>query len=276
MANAKVTTRDARELAYLYDLYIVPGWREAFDSMVDDEVALPKEGKILDAECGTGGFAIELAIKGGEKVEVVGVDSNVDRLWLAHGKAEVKKLGRVTFQPGFLTALGLADDDFDLVIGDASMLPPEQTEAALNELTRVARKGATVALKVTTRGSFDEFFSIYWEALHDLELTEYSPQLERLITERMTISDVEQLAGKAGLKHVRSVTRKEEFDYANAQVFFDAPLIETFFLDGWLAFLPDPETRRRVQDQIAKIINREHHDLVFDVSIKATLIIGQK
>ncbi|MGH9938445.1 MAG: class I SAM-dependent methyltransferase, partial [Blastocatellia bacterium] len=242
--------RDAKEMAYLYDLYIAPGWREAFDQMVDDEVELPKEGRFLDAECGTGAYAIDLAIRGGAKTEVVGIDPSSEKLILARAKAEVKKVDRVEWRPGSLQSLGFAGDEFDLVIGDASMAPPSEVRAALAELTRVAKKGATVVLKLTTRGSFDEFFSIYWEALYNLGLLDYVPQLENLITERLTVSDAEELGAGAGLKQVRSVTRKERFDFNDGGKFLEAPLIETFFLNDWLAALPDEATRRRVREQL--------------------------
>src|SRR5215475_4756033 len=275
MESDNRTMRDAKEMAYLYDLYVTPTWREAFDEMVDDEVELPKEGKFLDAGCGAGGYAIDLAIRGGAKTEVVGVDPSPEKLVLARGKAEMKKLDRVEFRQGQMRSLELPDEEFDLVIGDASMAPPSEIGPALAELARVAKKGATVVLKLTTRGSFDEFFSIYWESLYNLGLLEYTPQLEGLITERLTVSDAEQISIDAGLKHVRSVTSKERFDFGDGKEFFEAPLIETFFLDGWLALLPDEETRRKVREELVKIIDEERHEMDFDVSIKATLIIGQ-
>jgi ubiquinone/menaquinone biosynthesis C-methylase UbiE len=276
MQSDNGTMRDAKELAYLYDLYVAPGWREAFDQMIDDEVVLPQEGRFLDAGCGTGGYAIDLAIRGGAKTEVVGVDSSLEMLVLARGKAEVKKIDRVEFREGSLRSLGFADEEFDLVIGDASMSPPSEIGPAIGELARVARRDAPVVLKLTTRGSFDEFFSIYWESLYNLGLLDYTPQLEGLITERLTVSDAERVAADAGLKNVRSVTRKERFDYSDGKDFFESPLIETFFLDDWLAILPDDATRRLVREQVMKIIDEERHAMDFDVSIKATLIIGQK
>jgi ubiquinone/menaquinone biosynthesis C-methylase UbiE len=276
MQSDNRTMRDAKEIAYLYDLYIAPTWREAFDQMVDDEVELPKEGKFLDAGCGVGDYAIDLAIRGGAKTGVVGVDPSPEKLALARGKAVVKKLDRVEFRQGQTRSLEFPDEEFDLVIGDASMAPPSEIGPALAELGRVAKKGATVVLKLTTRGSFDEFFSIYWESLYNLGLLDYTPQLEGLITERLTVSDAEQLALDAGLENVRSMTSKERFDYKDGKEFFESPLIEMFFLNDWLAILPDDETRRRVRQQLTEIIDEERHEMDFDVSIKATLIIGQK
>jgi ubiquinone/menaquinone biosynthesis C-methylase UbiE len=276
MESNNRTMRDAKEMAYLYDLFIAPGWRQAFDQMVDDEIELPKEGKFLDAGCGTGDYVIDLAIRGGVKTEVIGVDPSPEKLALAHGKAVVKKIDRVEFRQGLMRSLEFPDEEFDLVIGEASMAAPSEVGPALAELRRVARKGATVVLKLTTRGSFDEFFSIYWEALYNLELLNYNPQLEGLITERLTVSDAEQIAVDAGLENVRSVTSKERFDYKDGKEFFESPLIEAFFLNDWLAILPDEETRRLVREQLMKIIDEERHKMDFDVSIKATLIIGQK
>lgn len=268
--------KDAKELAYLYDLYIVPMWREVFDRMVDQEIELPKAGKFLDVECGTGGYTIDLAVRGGDKVTVVGVDSSTERLALARGKADVQMVKRATFQQAPPDDLDFTVGEFDLVIGDFSLLPVTRIEETLDELIRVAKKGATVIIKLATQGSFGEFYSLYWEALFDLDLTEYSPQLETLMAERLTSSNFETLALDAGLQRVRSVTNIERFDFENGEAFFASPLIATCFLDAWLAMLPDQQARQRVRQQLIKIIDREREQASFDVSVKATVLIGQK
>ena len=271
-----MATRNAKELAYLYDLFVVPGWREVFDEIVDETIATPEPGRVLDLECGTGGYAVALAGKLGPDAEIVGVDDSPERLEIARGKAEMQRVEKVSFAEGTLEASGQPDADFDLVIADASMSRPERLGAIFAELARVARPGATVAIKLTTRGSFDEFFSIFWEALHEAGLDHLTPQLEALITERPTVTEVEKLARHAGLRHIHSVTRKEEFDFADARSFFTSPLIETFFLNDWLALLPDAEAESRVRRNLATIIDRERHHMDFDVSIKATVIVAQR
>jgi ubiquinone/menaquinone biosynthesis C-methylase UbiE len=132
-------SNNAKESAYLYDLIVAPQWRERFDQLVDKEIQLPEKGKFLDAGCGTGGYAVELALRGGPKVSVVGVDPSADRLALARGKADATKLERATFQPGRLIALGLPDEEFDLVIGDGSLSPADDAAEAAAELARVAK-----------------------------------------------------------------------------------------------------------------------------------------
>jgi hypothetical protein len=48
------------------------------------------------------------------------------------------------------------------------------------------------------------------------------------------------------------------------------------FSAGWLELLPDDATRQRMRRTLAAIIDRERRHIDFDVSIKATIVIGQK
>lgn len=267
--------RDAKEEAFLYDLYVVPLWREPFDKIIDDEIKLPSEGRFLEVGCGTGNYAIDLSVRGGMKTEVTAIDSSSERLKIARAKAEIQKADRVTFLQSSLTDLKIDTEEFDLVIGDGSLLPVDLTGEFMAELIRVAKSGATIALKFTTRGSFDELSSIFWEALYNLELTQYTPELEALITERLTVSDVEDIAKSAGFKKLKSVSSIEHFNFKDADTFFSSPVVEPFVSD-WLNILPDETTKQKVKNQLVTIIDRDRHDGDFDVSIKATVLIGQK
>jgi ubiquinone/menaquinone biosynthesis C-methylase UbiE len=265
-----------KELAYRYDLLISSGWRDRFDTLIDEHLILPAEGRILEVNCGTGEYALELAERLRGKGEVIGLDSDAERLELARAKALVKKLDEVTFELGDPSDLRYPNNDFDAVIGDASMLPPSQIESLLGEMVRVAEYDKPVILKLSTHGSFDEFFSIFWEALLNAGLAdELLGQLEGLINERLTVSGAEALAKRAGLRQVVSFVSKEEFEYESAEQFIESPLIEDIFLEGWLSIVPSAK-RPKVRDEIISIIDRERHEASFEVSIKATLIKGIK
>jgi len=269
-------TNDEKELAYRYDLFITPDWRDRFDTLINENIEMPTEGRILDVNSGTGAHAIELAERMRGKGEVIALDPSAARVELARAKAQVKKIEEVTFEPGSAPPLRFADREFDGVIGDASMLHAGDIEPLLNELVRVAEVDAPVVLKLTTHGSFDEFFSIYWEAIHDLGLDEQVwARLEALINERLTISDAEGMGARAGLRDLQSFTSKEEFAFESGEAFLDSPLIKDTFLDEWLAIIPAAR-RQEVRQHIAAIIDRERHELDFDVSIKATLIAGHR
>jgi ubiquinone/menaquinone biosynthesis C-methylase UbiE len=265
-----------KELAFRYDLFITPDWRDRFDTLVNESVKLPKEGRVLDVNSGTGAHAIEIAELMKGKGEVIGVDPSAERVEIARAKAQVRKVDSVEFHQSIAETLPFDDDQFDLVIGDASMLGADEIEDVLEEMIRVAQPDARVVLKMTTRGSFDEFFSIYWESLLGAGLNEEVwKHLEAMINERMTVSDAEQMSRRAGLRRVETFISKEEFDYETGSDFLESPLIEDVFLDDWIAIVPE-EKRAEVRGRILEVIERERHDAPFDVSIKATVISGIK
>jgi SAM-dependent methyltransferase len=264
------------ETAYLYDLYLVPGWCEFFDRMIEEEVRLPKEGRILDLACGSGGLAIDLALRGSEGREVVGIDIDPALVALAEGKAGIRQASRLRFLAGTLATLPLDRESFDVIIADFSLLPWRAAPCEVRDLLPLAKRDGTLVLKLATRGSFDEFFSLYWEALYDLGLTGLSPQLEALIESRLTVAEAERIAREAGWRQVHSLLRTERLEYPDAPSFFSSPVIRTAFLDSWLVILPDATTRQAVVDQLSRILDRERQGSPFDLSIKTTLLLAQK
>jgi ubiquinone/menaquinone biosynthesis C-methylase UbiE len=271
-----VTTnrKSDKELAFLQDLFIAPDWGERFAELIDEHVKLPNEGKALYIAAGTGGHAMALQERAGSKLELLCVDENAECLELARAKATATD-GQIGFDIARLDNLKLRDNQYDLVIGNASLVSPERVQKMLSEMVRVAAPGATIALTLPTASSFGEFFSIYWEALHNEGLLDRESDVEQLITELPTVSNVEQLAAEAGLGEVESWTRIEQFEFKSGEQFLSSPLVGEFLIDEWLALVPD-DKRDELIAEISRLINEERHEAEFALSVKATLIVGQK
>ena len=263
-----------KEIAFLQDLFIAPDWGERFAELIDEHVKLPKEGKALYVAAGTGGHALAIHERAGEKLELLCVDENPECTELARAKASATN-EQITFDTAPLDKLGLSDNHFDLVIGNASLVSRQRVKKVFSEMVRVAAPGATVVLTLPTASSFGEFFSIYWEALHNRGLIDHESDVEQLITELPTISDIEQLAEDEGLRDVESVTRIEEFDFESGEQFLNSPLVAEFLMQDWLALVPD-DKRAELFSEISRLINEERHEAEFALSVKATLIVGQK
>jgi ubiquinone/menaquinone biosynthesis C-methylase UbiE len=269
-----MTAKSQKELAFLQDLYVATDWGERFAALVDEHVEVPKEGRALYVAAGTGGHALALQEHAGEKLKLMCVDANDECLELARAKAVAFREG-TEFQREQLNALSFADNQFDLVLGDASLTAPSELKSWLAEMVRVAGSGATVAWWMPSYSSFGEFFSIYWDALQNAGLEDHSSQIESLITGLPTVAEVEAWAGKAGLEDVVSWTAIEEFDYESGEQFFNSPLITDFLLKNWLALVPEI-SRERVMQELAHIIDEERHSGEFALTLKATLVVGKK
>jgi ubiquinone/menaquinone biosynthesis C-methylase UbiE len=263
-----------KELAFLQDLFIAPDWGERFAELIDEHVKLPDEGKALYAAAGTGGHAMSLQERAGKNLEMLCVDENAECLELAQAKATATRED-IHFSQSRLDSLALPDNEFDLVIGNASLVSVPRVRKMFSEMVRVAGPGAMIALALPTYSSFGEFFSIYWEALHNTGLTDQEAGVEQLITELPTVSEVEHMAEDEGLRDVTTWTRIEEFDYDSGEQFLNSPLVAEFLMPAWLALVPE-DMRADLSREISRLINEERHEAEFALSVKATLVVGQK
>ena len=269
-----ITIKTNKELAYLHELFVANDWGERFAELIDEHVKPPKEGRALYVAAGTGGHAIALQERANPNVTFDCVEENESALELARAKAVVLNDG-TQFLQGKVDALTSPANQFNLVIGDASLVHSQRVPQMVAEMVRVAAPNSTVALVLPTFSSFGEFFSIYWEALHNCGLLDHEADVEGLITTLPSVSAVQKMAEQAGLEEIESWTRIEEFDYESEEQFLNAPLISDFLMPIWLETLP---VRSRVQviAEIARLINEERHEAEFALSVKATLVMGKK
>lgn len=267
-------SKTQKELAFLEDLYIATDWGERFAELVDEHVELPKEGRALYVAAGTGAHALALQARVGDKLKLLCADENEECLELARTKA-IAVNQEAEFQRESPNALSFSDDEFDLVMGNGSMVAPTQLPQMIAEMVRVAKPGATVAWWLPTASSFGEFFSIYWEALQRAGMDSEAVEVERLIKELPIVADIEGCAAQEGLEYVVSWTSVEEFDFDSGEEFFNSPLIADFLLPNWLNFLP-AAARARVVQELTQIIDEERHDGEFSLTLKATLVTGKK
>ena len=267
-------TKSEKELAFVQDLFIATDWGERFAELIDEHVKLPKKGQALYLNAGTGSHAIALQERAGDELKFLLLDESKERLELARAKAATIR-APAGFQPSSLESLDLEDEQFDLVLADGSLVAPERVPSMISELVRVAQPGATVAFSLPTSSSFGEFFSIYWEALHNCGFIDHELDVETLITELPTVSQVEEVVRCKGLENIMSWTQIEEFDYDSGEGFINSPLISDFLMKAWLKSVPE-EFRQRVVREVERLIDEERHNAEFSLTVKATLVMGRK
>jgi ubiquinone/menaquinone biosynthesis C-methylase UbiE len=263
-----------KELAFLHELFVATDWGERFAELIDEHVILPREGRALYLAPGTGGHAIALQERSGDNLKLLGIDENEESVELARAKVTLLK-DAAEFRQGSIDDLTLPDNSFVGVVGDGSLVHVKRIRAMLAEMTRVAEPGAVVALTLPTFSSFGEFFSIYWEALHNLGLANHEADVEKLISILPCLSAIEEMAEQAGLCEVTTWTRIEEFDYESGEQFLNSPLVSDFLMQIWLESLP-ADTYEPVLKEIGRLINEERHEAEFALSVKATLVVGKK
>ena len=167
--------------------------------------------------------------RAGEKLELLCVDENPECTELARAKATATSERSVSALHQ-LDNLDLKDNRFDLVSVTRHSFRVNECARCFPSSCASRRPGGTIALTLPTSSSFGEFFSIYWEALHNNGLLDHESDVEQLITELPTVSDIEQLAEDEGLSDVQSFTRIEEFDFESGEQFLSSPLVAEFLM----------------------------------------------
>lgn len=261
--------KSQRELAFLRDLYIQDEWTRRFTDLVDKHIDLSDSENLLYLNAGTGGHALAIAERFGQKTDVFATCEDEDVLTIARDKATA-----VTSDVEF-SSLRFEDDSFDAVLADASFVRPRDFEAFLQDAVRTARTGGDVAVFLPSSGSYGEVFSLLWEILFNDDLAEHGHAVETLITELPTVSGLESMAEEAGLVNVNTETASELFEYDNGAAFVASPLLADFLLPAWLDMLDDNQ-KERVHEELARLIDAEDGTMSFRFSVKATLLTGEK
>ncbi len=255
-----------KELAFLRDLYVAPDWTRRFTEIFDENYKFKNEKTILYVNAGTGDHALELRRKLKEKTRLETFSADADLNRIAQAKADIVK-AKIDFSSA------APRENFDAVLADASFVEPKNLPDFLKKI--IALSNNQVAFFLPTAGSFGDIFSFLWETLLHLDLFDKGAEVERLIAQIPTVSAVEELAEKLGLKSIETVCENEFFDFENGAAFIDSPLVADFLFPVWLAFLTKKE-KERVRKRLAQTIDEADGTLTFRFTVKATLVVGEK
>jgi trans-aconitate methyltransferase len=259
-------TNSAKELAFLRDLYISIDWTERFIKLFDDNFKFSKEEKILYVNAGTGNHTLALREKLDDKIELFPISENSELQNIAQAKADTM-LAKIKYEKDF------PNEKVDLVIADASFEKHSELDKFIQSLINHAKK--QIVFFTPTAGSFGEIFSFFWETFYSLEWIEKASEVEKLISQLKTVSQIEDILKNLGLKNVESTTKTEIFEFKDGNEFINSPLIQNFLLPNWLNFLSGKE-QTKFKKKLVEIIDADDQDLSFRFSVKASLFRGEK
>jgi arsenite methyltransferase len=113
-------------------------------ALVHEALGASPGQRVLDAGCGPGFYVAETLERVGAEGSVVGVDASESMLALAAKRCEGHD--NVSFHEGDVTALPVADADFDCALSVQVLEYVADIPAALGELYRVLRPGGRVLI----------------------------------------------------------------------------------------------------------------------------------
>jgi demethylmenaquinone methyltransferase/2-methoxy-6-polyprenyl-1,4-benzoquinol methylase len=139
-------------------------WRR----LAADAAGVGAGASVLDACCGTGDLALELARRVGPGGEVIGVDFSEGMLDRARAKAAAAGVEHVEWVLGDALALPVASDRVAAATVAFGIRNLSDPEGGFRELVRVVRPGGTVVcLEITTpdEGVLAAFYKVWFDGL---------------------------------------------------------------------------------------------------------------
>ncbi len=263
-------------MANVYEEEILPLWTQRFGRMILEGLSLPPKSSVLDVGCATGYVALEV-LRRSEDGRVIALDAASPLLDVARRKAGDLSRRRIFFRSENLKGrLAFADEVFDLVYANASLLDSPDPPALLKEFARVAKLGGRVMATLPLRGTFCEFYDIYREVLtkHDRHQT-----LERLERHVARAPEPEQAIAwmtAAGLDDVELVVDEFHLLFKSSREFFFAPVIEFGPLPAWKEISGKGEEMQQVFWHIKEAIDAYFGERVFQVTVKAGCVRGRR
>lgn len=126
---------------------------------------LPMGGQVLDVACGPGTATMAAAGFVGADGMVTGADLSPVMLELAKKRAKQRLCENIEFQQCSADALPFGDKNFDAVICQLGLMLFSQPGQALDEMSRVTKKGGQVTVLVQGLAENMQFTSIMMRAL---------------------------------------------------------------------------------------------------------------
>jgi arsenite methyltransferase len=208
------------------------------------EALAPVAGeRLLDAGCGPGFYAAELAELVGEGGAVVGVDESSDMLGLAAGRNEGR--ANVSFALGSVTALPVEDEDFDGAVCVQVLEYVPDVEAALGELHRALRPGGRLVVWDVDWGT------VSWHTKDPERMARVLAAWDEHLADPILPHRLAALMRATGFEDVRC----EGHEFVTAEFTPDAytaallPIVKQYVKDGGL--VPEDELEAWAAEQLA-------------------------
>jgi len=258
------------KMARIYDEEILPIWSLRFGRMLLRGLEVPPKSMVLDVGCGTGYPSLEILKHMDDQGRIIAIDPIGPLLDIARkksGELAGKRLFFRTEPP--VAKLAFADDVYDLVVSNVSILLLDEPATAISEFSRVTKPGGRVIVTLPLKGTYDEFFDIYREVLTKNDKNEILERLERYISQTPDVDDVISWFEEAELSDPDVEIETFSLLFKSSREFFFSPVIEYGPLSSWKEVAGKGTEMQEIFWHIKESIDAYFGERAFAITVKA-------
>ncbi len=250
-------TYDLRDPGFveLYENLIVPQWSVPFGRLLlSIFLTLPRDigWQVLDVACGTGYPTLELARFLGQDCDLAGIDVWEEAIQMARRKASEEWLRNVTFLVQDVMESTLPERAFDTLTCNLGLSSFPDRSRALGAMWRLLRPQGQLLVTIPLQSALREFLDTYYLTMRDLKLEDHMRAFAQLVASRLTVDGTRKLLERSGFEVRRMVTDTFTMRFPDPVSFLRSPAIQTTYMAGWRAIIPDPTIRRLVFNEVER------------------------
>ncbi len=222
----------------------LPLWSAPFGLKLLAEVPLKRNIKALDIGFGAGFPLLEIAQRLGDSSVVYGIDCWEEAIGRAKEKINIMGLKNIRIYTGSAEKMPFRDAYFDLVISNNGLNNVSDMNAALKEVCRVSKKGATLLFTVNLPGTMNEFYGIFESVLQSHGMHNEIEKMKIHISEkRKSIDEISQLVAANDFEVSKVEEECFHIKYMDGTTFLNHFFIKIAFLESWQQIVPMKEVR---------------------------------
>src|SRR5262249_29383353 len=147
---------------------------------------------------------------------------------------------------------GLPEGTFDTLTCNLGLPSFSDRTGALGAMWRLLRPQGQPLLTFPPPSALREFLDTYYPTLRDLKLRAYMQAFTRLVAGHATLEEARGLIERAGFDVRRVVTDSFTLRFPSPRAFLSSPVIQTTYMTGWRAIIPDLTIRRLVFNEVER------------------------
>lgn len=259
--------------AAIWEQAILPTWEARLVPSLISAMPLPELGSILVAECRTGYVALELLARIGEEVRCIALDSSREMLDVARSKLPPEDR-RVWWDAKSVDQTHYRDNVFSASVCAAGIVTRDDVQRVCTELVRLTRPGGAVGLVVPLRGTFEEFYDLYREALVAADLLAVEPSLDAFVEALFTPESLAESLRATGMEDVSIEPVRFELHFGSGEDFLLSPLVESLYLPYWLQICRDDASREQIFFHVVRAMDTYFHGIGLTMTAEAAHVVG--
>ena len=218
----------------------LPVWSAPFGLKLLDHIRFRKNITVLDIGFGAGFPLTELAMRLGRSCKIYGIDPWEAAIKRSGKKIEFYGIDNVEIIRGIAENIPLGDHSVDMVTSNNGINNVTDLNKALNECSRVLKKGGQFLQTMNLDTSMIEFYEIMEDVLNGLDMNaELGKIQQHIYHKRKPLTEFTDLLEHHNFSVINVEHDRFKYRFIDGTTLLNHYFIRLAFLDEWEKIVPD-------------------------------------